>query len=186
MSSSADRASEEELVAYYADNQDNFQTRETVKLEYIELGADQFCKPIDKEAVLDAYQVEIDNGRYQTKHWVSHILFETGDDEALQQHIADAQAKLAAGEDFAGVAGEFSDNVGSVAVGGDLSFSSGDAFPPKMEEAILALEVDVVSGPVQTDAGTHLILVTDHREGKAPTLEELRPRLEDQLQSAQA
>ena len=181
--------SEEQIAAYYADHQDDFQTRESVELEYIELGPDQFRKPVDEDAVLEAYQVEIENGQYQTENRVSHILFEArdGEDElVMQQRIADAQAKLAAGDDFAEVAGEFSDDVGSVAIGGDLGFSSGDAFPPEMEEAISALAVNVVSEPVQTDAGTHLILVTDRREGKAPTLEELRPRLEDQLQSAQA
>ena len=183
------QASEEDIAAYYGDHQDDFQTRETVELEYIEMGPDQFRKPVDEEALLEAYQVEIDSGQYQTENRVSHIMFETRDDEdelALQQRIADAQAKLAAGENFADVAGDFSDDVGSVAVGGDLGFSSGDAFPAEMEEAISALAVNVVSDPVQTDAGTHLILVTDRREGKAPTLEELRPRLEDQLQSAQA
>ena len=181
--------SEEQIAAYYADHQDDFQTRESVELEYIELSPDQFRKPVDEDAVLEAYQVEIENGQYRTENRVSHILFEARDDEdelGLQQRIADARAKLAAGEDFAEVAGEFSDDVGSVAVGGDLGFSSGDAFPPEMEEAISALAVNVVSEPVQTDAGTHLILVTDRREGKPPTLEELRSRLEDQLQSAQA
>lgn len=183
------QVSEEDIAAYYADHQDDFQTRETVELDYIELGLDQFRKPVDEETLLEAYQVEIDNGQYQTENRVSHILFEARDDEdepALKQRIADAQAKLSAGDSFADVAGEFSDDVGSVAVGGDLGFSSGDAFPPEMEEAITVLAVNVVSAPVQTDAGTHLILVTDRREGKAPTLEELRPRLEDQLQSAQA
>jgi peptidyl-prolyl cis-trans isomerase D len=181
--------SEEQIVAYHADHQDDFQTRESVELEYIELSPDQFRKPVDEDAVLEAYQVEIENGQYRTENRVSHILFEARDDEdelILQQRIADARAKLAAGEDFAEVAGEFSDDVGSVAVGGDLGFSSGDAFPPEMEEAISALAVNIVSEPVQTDAGTHLILVTDRREGKPPSLEELRPRLEDQLQSAQA
>ena len=183
------QVSEEDIAAYYANHQEDFQTRETVELDYIELGLDQFRKPVDEETLLEAYQVEIENGQYQTENRVSHILFETrdGEDEsALKQRIADAQTKLSAGDSFADVAGEFSDDVGSVAVGGDLGFSSGDAFPPEMEEAITVLAVNAVSDPVQTDAGTHLILVTDRREGKAPTLEELRPRLEDQLQSAQA
>jgi peptidyl-prolyl cis-trans isomerase D len=183
------QVSEEDIAAYYANHQEDFQTRETVELDYIELGLDQFRKPVDEETLLEAYQVEIENGQYQTENRVSHILFETrdGEDEsALKQRIADAQTKLSAGDSFSDVAGEFSDDVGSVAVGGDLGFSSGDAFPPEMEEAITVLAVNAVSDPVQTDAGTHLILVTDRREGKAPTLEELRPRLEDQLQSAQA
>tara|TARA_R110001592_G_scaffold363036_1_gene679446 strand:+ start:62387 stop:64267 length:1881 start_codon:yes stop_codon:yes gene_type:complete len=180
---------EEEITAYFAEHQDEFQTRETVELEYIELGLDQFRKPVDEAALLEAYRVEVENGQYQTENRVSHILFEPRDGEdalALQQRVADAQEKLASGVAFTEVAGEFSDDVGSVTAGGDLGFSSGDAFPPEMEEAISVLDVNVVSEPVVTDAGTHLILVTERREGEAPTLDELRPQLEDQLQSAQA
>jgi peptidyl-prolyl cis-trans isomerase D len=93
---------------------------------------------------------------------------------------------LAAGTAFSEVAAEFSDDVGSAANGGDLGFSSGDAFPPEMEEAISKLGVNEVSAPVKTEAGTHLIVVTERKEGKAPELEEVRPRLEQQLQLAQA
>lgn len=181
--------SEEEIAAYYTDHEGDFQTRETVELDYIELTPELFSQPVDENAVLEAYQLEIDGSQYQTENKVSHILFEArdGEDEAeLQERVSAAQAKLANGADFGEVAGEFSDDVGSVAVGGDLGFSSGDAFPPEMEEAIAALEVNVPSEPVVTDAGTHLIVVTQRREGEAPSLEEIRPRLEEQLQLAQA
>ena len=96
--------------------------------------------------------------------------------------MAAAQAELASGTDFATVAGEFSDDIGSASSGGDLGFTSGDAFPPEMEAVIAQLEPDTVSEPVTTDAGTHLILVTERRERAAPTFEELRPQLEEQLQ----
>lgn len=181
--------SEDDIAAYYADHQDDFQSRETVELDYIELGLDQFRKPVDEAALLEAYQVEIDNGQYQTENRVSHIMFEQREDEdelALQERIAQAQAQLASGVEFASVAEQFSDDIGSAATGGDLGFSSGDTFPPEMEEAIAALAVNTVSEPVTTDAGTHLIMVTDRREGVAPTLEELKPQLEEQLQTAQA
>ena len=80
------------------------------------------------------------------------------------------------------LAAEFSDDIGSSPVAAILGLPVVMHFPAEMEEAIAALAVDVVSEPVQTDAGIHLILVTERREGKAPTLEEMRPRLEEQLQ----
>ena len=55
-----------------------------------------------------------------------------------------------------------------------------------MEEAVAALSVNEVSTPVVTDAGTHLILVTERRDGAAPELEEMRPQIEEQLQLAAA
>lgn len=184
-----DPPTEEEIAAYYAANQDRFLSRETVELDYITLGTDDFLAPVDENDLREAYQLEIDNSQYQTEHRVSHILFEQGSeesDEDLQQRVAAAQAALASGTEFATVAGEFSDDIGSAASGGDLGFTSGDAFPPEMEEVIAQLEPDTVSGPVSTDAGIHLILVTERREGAAPSFEQLRPQLEEQLQLSAA
>ena len=180
---------DEEIAAYYAVHQDDFRTSETVVLDYIELTPDQFKQPVEESAIEAAYQEQIKSTAYQTENRVAHILFEAREgesDEARAQRVADAQAKLAAGADFAEVAAEFSDDVGSAANGGDLGFSSGDAFPPEMEEAIAALSENQVSAPVQTDAGIHLIRLTERREGKAPAFEELRPDIERQLQLAQA
>ncbi len=182
-------ATDAQIEAYYAGRQDDFLTPETAELDYIELTPQMFLQPVEESAILEAYQVEIENTQYKTENRVSHILFEKRDDEddaALEQRIAAAREKLTAGADFSEVAAEFSDDVGSAASGGDLGFSSGDAFPEAMEEAIARLEVDEISAPVKTDAGTHLIILTERREGRAPELEELRPQLEQQLQLAQA
>jgi peptidyl-prolyl cis-trans isomerase D len=182
-------ATEEEIEAYYKANQNDFLTAESVVLEYIELSAENFRAPVDETAVQEAYRLEVDNAQYKTENRVSHILFEAGADESaeeVQARIDAARARLAEGVDFAEVAREFSDDVGSSTMGGDLGYSSGDAFPPEMEDAIAGLELNTVSDPVKTDAGIHLIKVTERREGSPPTLEELRPQLEDQLQLAAA
>lgn len=183
------QASDADIEAYFAEHQDDFRTSETVELDYIELTPEQFRQPVEESAVLEAYQLEIENNQYKTENRVSHILFEQGDDEdaaELEQRVAAAQARLAAGEEFSAVAAELSDDVGSSSNGGDLGFSSGDAFPAEMEEAVAALAVNEVSTPVVTDAGTHLILVTERRDGAAPELEEMRPQIEEQLQLAAA
>jgi hypothetical protein len=101
-----------------------------------------FMQPVEESAILEAYQLEVENGQYKTENRVAHILFETRDgedDAALQERIAAAREKLSTGVAFSDVAAEFSDDVGSAASGGDLGFSSGDAFPEAMEEAIKEL-----------------------------------------------
>lgn len=180
---------EEQVQAYYDQHQDEFRTQESVELDYIELALADYLQPVAEEAIREAYQLEIENNQYRTENRVSHILFEAGTDESedeLQQRIEAAQAQLASGTSFSEVAGEYSDDIGSAASGGDLGYTSGDAFPPEMEEAIAQLDPDTVSEPVRTDAGIHLILVTDRKEGSPPSFEELRPQLEEQLQSAEA
>ena len=79
-----------------------------------------------------------------------------------------------------------SDDVGSADRGGDLGYTSGDAFPEEMEAVIAQLEPGVVSAPVDTSAGTHLILVTERKQAEAPSLEDMRLALENTIQEDDA
>lgn len=176
--------SEAEIAAFYADNEARFLTAESVDLDYIELTREQFLQPVDEQLILEAYDLEKDNSEYRSEYRVSHILFEAGDEQ--QQRLEQAQSRLAAGEEFAEVAGDLSEDLGSAASGGDLGYTSGDAFPEEMELAIAELAPGVVSEPVITDAGVHLLLVTDRREGEAPALEEVRQKLHDDIQRSEA
>jgi len=178
--------SEADIEAFYTANQSSFLTPESVDLEFIELQADDFRAPVEESLVLEAYQQARQNPQFQTEHRVYHILFEQTEDDTQQQRIADARAQLASGVDFADVAREFSDDVGSAGSGGDLGYSGGDAFPEEMEQAIAQLELNVVSEPVQTDAGRHLIMVTERNDGKVADLEDMRAELEDSIQADEA
>jgi peptidyl-prolyl cis-trans isomerase D len=181
--------SDPQIQQYYADNSDSFLSEEAVELDYIELRSDSFREAVEEQMIVDAYEQEIANSQYQTENRVSHILFEQGSDESdssYQERLSGAQSRLAAGEAFAAVAQELSDDIGSASSGGDLGFTSGDAFPAEMEEAIAELELNGISTPVVTDAGTHIILLTERRSGEAPPLEELRAGLEEQLAMSEA
>lgn len=71
----------------------------------------------------------------------------------------DLVKKIDAGESFESLAQSFS-NCPSGKQGGDLgNFGKGMMVAP-FEEAVLALEVGKVSGPVKTQFGYHLILRT--------------------------
>jgi peptidyl-prolyl cis-trans isomerase D len=178
-----------QVEAFYTANQSDFRTAESVDLDYIQLNADDFRAPVEESAIVAAYEAELQNGQYRTENRVSHIMFERSKDEtekAFGERIAAARARLDAGDPFADVAREYSDDVGSAGNGGDLGFSSGDAFPEEMEMAIAALSPGEVSAPVETAEGTHLILVTERREGKPPTLEEMRGQLEEKIQLDEA
>lgn len=186
---SGTEVSAEDIEAFYANNADQFMSEEAVELDYIELRAEDFRAPVEEQAIVDAYREAIVNGQYQTESRVSHILFEQGSDEsdeAFAQRIADTRSRLAAGTDFAEVASDASDDIGSSAFGGDLGYTAGESFPAEMEQAIAELEVDAVSQPVETEAGVHIIKVTERREGEPPPMEEMREQLEEELAMAEA
>ncbi|GHD29736.1 SurA N-terminal domain-containing protein [Halioglobus pacificus] len=180
---------DEQVAAWYADNEANYMTEESVELEYIELLVDDYREPIAEDVLRQEFELAKDSYQYQPENRVSHILFEQGDgesDDAFAARVAEASQSLSDGADFAQLAGELSADIGSAAAGGDLGFSSGDAFPEEMEEAIAALEVGQVSEPVTTDAGVHLILLTERRAGETASFEEMRPQLEETLQLTEA
>ncbi len=181
--------SNDEIAAYYEEQQQQFESPESVELDYIELRIDNFREPVDEATLLEEFELVKSEYQYQDENRVSHILFEAGDDESdedFQARVSAAQSALADGRGFADVAREMSDDIGSAAAGGDLGFSAGDAFPDEMEEAIATLELNEVSAPVETEAGTHLILVTERRAGQEASLAEVRPELEEKLQLSAA
>ncbi len=76
-------------------------------------------------------------------------------------------ADLRGGADFATVAAESSDDPGSSAQGGDLGFfdtngaaESGVTYPSEVVEQAFALEEGVISDPIRTQFGWHIIEVT--------------------------
>lgn len=178
-----------EIESYYREHSEEFMSAEAVELNYIELNASDFREPLDEQVLRDAYQQTVQENQYATENRVSHILLQPREGESkedLQARVADVQSKIAEGAEFAELAREYSDDIGSSGAGGDLGFSRGDAFPEAMEAAIKVLSVNGVSPPVETDAGIHLILLTERREGKPPGFEEMRPELEETLQMAEA
>ncbi len=91
-----------------------------------------------------------------------HILVETVEEaEAVAE-------RLAAGEDFAAVATEVSLDSGTP--GGDLGCSSPTRYVGPFADATLEAPIGEVFGPVETQFGFHLIVVT---ERISPTFEEL-------------
>src|SRR5690606_17588403 len=84
-------------------------------------------------------------------------------DGALAQ-AEEIRERILAGEDFAALAREFSDDEGTREDGGDLGWIDRD-YPlvPEFMDALFKLEVGTVSEPVRTAFGYHLIQATEKR-----------------------
>lgn len=178
--------SEDALRAWYEAHASDYRTKESIDIEYIELSEEDFYAPVEESLILQAYEEARMDYQYKARSKVSHILFTDDGDAPVAERVAAARARLDAGAEFAEVAAEFSDDVGSAGFGGDLGYTSGDTFPAEMEAAISQLQPGQVSSPVQTEAGTHLLLVTAREDAQLPPLEEMRPELEARVQQQEA
>lgn len=175
--------SEDEIASYYQNNQASFQQEEQVSIEYVELNKETMMAEVmvTEDQLQTAYQEELESYQAQTERRASHILWEatTEDELAAARTEAEAvKARLDAGEDFATLAAEFSDDTGSAASGGDVGFTTGDSFVENFETALRGLQLNQVSDPVQTEFGIHLIKLTEQTETAIEPFEARREALE--------
>lgn len=186
--SSESQVTDQAVSEYYEANAELFAQPERLSVEFIELNPSQFALPVD-EAELEA-QLADALADYETKAQseVAHILLIQEDDETDEVYAGRIKAvadRLVADEDFAAIAADASDDIGSSFVGGDLGFTDGSVFPDAMEQAIADLDIGGVSSAVTTDAGTHFILVKSRSAAEQVPDDLLRAEITESLQTAQ-
>lgn len=101
----------------------------------------------------------------QTK--VRHILVSPNEittDEQAFDKVSLARERILAGEDFKDLAVEISDDKSNAAQGGDMGWTDPGIFVPEFTEAMDKLEVNVLSEPVKTQFGWHLLEVLGRRD----------------------
>ena len=179
---------EDEVKAYYDENSSEFLTQEQVVVEYVELEKSAFFDQVavDDAALQELYQAEIAN-LVEQRH-AAHILFEVTADVTDEQAKAAAQSaieRINAGEEFAAVAKEVSDDIGSAEQGGDLGFAAQGVYDPAFEDALYALENGQISAPVRTDYGWHVIKLLGVQAADVPSFASLKDKLSQDLKSQQ-
>ncbi len=135
------------------------------------------------EAVYSSVTASIDSVAEQVH--ARHILLPT------REMAEEVLARLQAGEDFAYLAREYSEDISSRETGGDMGFFPRGVMPTEVEEVAFGLEVGDTSGIVESQFGFHVIQVLerDEREIAVEVYESLRQQtfmqwLEDQRESA--
>lgn len=186
---SDDDLSMEALQQYYRDNEAAFFNPEQVIVDYILLEGSDFAVSVAEALVEEQYEAVKDEYEVSEQARISHILLIQSDDEpdaAYAQRVADAAERLERGEDFADLAADISDDLGSASLGGELGFTDGTAFPDEMESAIADLAAPgEISPAVQTDAGTHFIRLEERIAGEAVDYELVRDELRASIEAAE-
>lgn len=119
---------------------------------------------------------------------VRHILIRTSElvsDEDALSRLRRLAERLSAGEDFAALASAHSDDFLSAVKGGDLGWVSPGQSSKKFEEAADNLDPGVISQPVRTEYGWHLIQVLERRT-LDDTDQHLREKASNQIRMRKA
>ncbi len=178
------------LQNYYQQNEAAFFNPEQVVVDYILLDPADFVVSVDDSVVEEQFNAVKDEYEVAAQARVSHILLiQEGDesDAAYGQRVAETAERIGRGEEFADLAAELSDDLGSASLGGELGFTNGSAFPDEMETAIAALtEPGDISGAVETDAGTHFIRLEERITGDVVDYALVREDLRVSIEAAEA
>lgn len=175
-----------EVDDHYNQNSAQYMTEEMVSVDYIELTAEDVAETlaVTEEVALDYYERNKANYTEPEQRKAAHILINAGDDAA--QQIADIQAKLAAGEDFAELAKTYSQDPGSAQSGGDLGWVSPGDMVEEFDDALFAMDVDSVSDAVETQFGIHLIQLNEVKESNIPVYEAVKNDIMQALKATDA
>ncbi|TAH12018.1 MAG: peptidyl-prolyl cis-trans isomerase [Curvibacter sp.] len=187
--------SDAEIEAFYQANIAQFQSPESVNLEYVVLDLEAVKKTVSvSEADLKSY-FEQNASRVSAKEErrASHILINAPKDMAIadRQKAKDkAQAILdqarKAPNTFADLAKKNSQDTGSAPNGGDLDFFARGAMVKPFEDAAFAMKKGDISDVVESDFGYHIIKLTDVKTPKPPVFDEVRGGIEAELRVQQA
>lgn len=179
----------EEILEFYEANPDRFQSEEQVVIDYLELDAVEVATGTEPDEDFLRARFEQQEGRFITpeQRRASHILIEVTPDaaeaekETARQTAEDLSRRIKGGEDFAALAAEYSDDLGSRDSGGDLGWIEPGLMTELFEQALYELTVaEPVSGPVQTGFGWHVIRLDEVIAASGMAFEEARQVLIDE------
>ncbi|MFC1681286.1 SurA N-terminal domain-containing protein [Pseudomonadota bacterium] len=176
---------EEEIESRYDENQEQYQSPEMVRIQYVQLSVDDLSAAVEvtEEDIQRFYEDNRELYKTEEQRTASHILLTVAsdaDDKVIVETLAKATQladRARGGEDFAELAKEHSQDPGSAAMGGDLGQIGRGLMVKPFEDVLFALETGEVSDPVKTRYGYHIIKLTDLVPEKGKELEEVRDEI---------
>ena len=144
---------------------------------------------VQPQDVTAFYEQNPDKFRQGERVRASHILIRTPENvdektkEAARAKAAGVLGQVKAGQDFAALAKQHSQDPGSAANGGDLGYFMQGQMVGAFERAAFSLKPGEVSDLVETPFGFHIIKVADKQAERTVPLDEVRPQIEQFLQN---
>jgi peptidyl-prolyl cis-trans isomerase D len=179
----ASPVAEETLLAWYEENTSDYLSEEQVLIEYLELDAALIGGAVDVTEEMLRARFEEQQARFITpeSRLASHILIEVAPDapevdvETARKTAQELRDRVQAGEDFAALAREFSQDAGSAIEGGDLGWIEPGYMVQAFEDGLYELTLEnPVSEPVQSRFGWHVIQLREIRPSEGMSFTEAR------------
>ncbi len=177
-----------DLEPYVKSHQAQLTRPERRKIQYVLVSPKGFAEPVP-DAAAEAYYTEHPAEFEKPRRLrASHVLVRVppvgGSDaeNASKAKVEGVIKRAQAGEDFAKLARDASEDTATASQGGDLGFVGPGEMVPQFEQAVFALKKGEISpAPVRTPFGYHAIKVVDVQEGGRPPYREVAAKIKDKL-----
>jgi|CXWL01.1.fsa_nt_gi peptidyl-prolyl cis-trans isomerase D len=167
-----------EIAQRFESTKDQFKLPEQRVIEYVLVDKVLLRNQLEvPEADLMAYyQSHQDDLKSPERVHARHILIktETRTADEARAILEEAKRKVEAGQDFAALARELSEDAASKAQGGDLGYFPKGRMTPEFEQPAFATPAGQLAGPVSSPFGLHLIQVLDHQPEGVPPFEQVK------------
>ncbi len=178
--------SENTLLDFYNENIAEYVTKKKTRVNYLSLSLDGLKPSIDikNSDIEEEYQRYADEFDTTERKSVSHIMLNINSDRTKGDAIKVLEAtrsRLSAGEEFAALVVEISEDEGTKDSGGSLGVTDGTLLPSEFEEALSGMNEGEVYGPIELNSSVHLIKLTQKEIPTPKSIEEMRAQIEDSL-----
>lgn len=182
---------DEEAQAYYEQNKDQYRSPLQVRFRYIEIKTDDLVsgQAVGEEEIREYYETRGDEFATPEKRRVRYILVsgEERDEGQMAERLREITGRIAAGADFAGLAGEYSDDTLTAESGGELPPMSEDEVADEaVRAAVFNLAEGEVSEPVEGEFGYRIFQLAEITPREEKTFDEVREELEESLRYERA
>ena len=165
---------------FYKENINDYMESDRVSVSYVSLDIETLSKeielnPNDVQALYDDNQARY---RLAESREVSHILLSDGSDSEQLEKAQSLIEQLKGDASFAELAKEHSKDPGSANNGGSLGEIDPGAMVPEFDQAAFSLEKGVVSEPIKTQFGYHILKVDNIIGGTLKPFDEVKGEIE--------
>ncbi|RIY41797.1 SurA N-terminal domain-containing protein [Neopusillimonas maritima] len=182
---------EADIQAWYENNQEQLRVPEYVKADYLllnEAAAMAAVASPTEQQLQDYYEQNKRRYVLPPRVQLSHILIQAGADasadekQAARKKAEEIATRVAQQPDqFADIARESSEDIGSANQGGQLGWVTRGTLPPNLEQAVFSLDKGEVSGVVEGPDGFHVFLANDVQVERGETFEQAKAKVEAEV-----
>lgn len=175
---------ESDLKVFFQKTRSNYQIPQKRRMKYLFLDQEKVRESVDAQEseIRQFYERNKDRFRVPDRAQASHILLKTTElspDQIKENEkkIGELLKKARAGEDFAALAKQNSQDEASAPKGGELGWVTHGQMVAEFEKAVFSLEPGKISDVVKTQYGFHIVKVTARERAHQQTLEEVSAQI---------